>query len=156
MLIKSTACKQSGAQLRQAQIGTCLYINTPLSYWNTYVDMFHDFVDEAECQKIRWALVYDKPERLLDTLHATNSDLYSAIYSIICILQTMPVSSTTSEKSFSAMRGVKSYLRSTIGDERLSNLSLIVIMQKNRYVQVELGMIIYDFASGRNQSLHFS
>jgi hypothetical protein len=32
--------------------------------------------------KIRWALVDDKPERLLDTLHATNRDLYPAIYTI--------------------------------------------------------------------------
>jgi len=39
-----------------------------------------DFVDEAERWKIRWALVDDKSERLLDTLHATNRDLYSAIY----------------------------------------------------------------------------
>jgi len=28
--------------------------------------------------EIRWALVDDKPERLLDTLDATNRDLYPA------------------------------------------------------------------------------
>jgi hypothetical protein len=39
-----------------------------------------DFVDEVESWKIRWVLVDDKPERLLDTLHATNPDLYPAIY----------------------------------------------------------------------------
>ena len=43
-------------------------------------------VDEVECWKIRWALVDDKPERLLDTLHATNRGLYPAIYIIISIL----------------------------------------------------------------------
>jgi hypothetical protein len=48
-------------------------------------------VDEVECWKIRWALVDDKPERLLDTLHATNRDLYPAIYIIISILLRMPV-----------------------------------------------------------------
>jgi hypothetical protein len=73
-------------------------------------------VDEVECWKIRWALVDDKPERLLDTLHATNRDLYPAIYIIISILLRMPVSSATSERSFSAMRRVKSYLRSTMND----------------------------------------
>ena len=35
-----------------------------------------EFVDEVERWKIRWALVDDRPERLLDTLHATNRDLY--------------------------------------------------------------------------------
>jgi hypothetical protein len=73
-------------------------------------------VDEVECWKIRWALVDDKPERLLDTLHATNRDLYPAIYIIICILLTLSVSSATSERSFSAMRRVKSYLRPTMND----------------------------------------
>jgi hypothetical protein len=77
--------------------------------------MFHGFVDEVERWKIRWALVDDKPERLLDTPHATNRDLYPDIYSIISILVTMPVSSATSERYFSAIRLVKSYLRSTIG-----------------------------------------
>ena len=56
-------------------------------------------------------------QRLLDTLHTTNRDLYPAIYIIICILLTLSVSSATSERSFSAIRRVKSYLWSTIGDE---------------------------------------
>ena len=45
----------------------------PFSYWNTHVDhIFHDLVDDV----IRWSLVDDKPEILLDTLHAANRDLY--------------------------------------------------------------------------------
>jgi hypothetical protein len=38
-----------------------------------------DFVDEAERWKMRRVLVDDKPERLHDTLHATNRDLYPAV-----------------------------------------------------------------------------
>ena len=65
-------------------------------------------------------------QSLLDTLcNATNRDLYLAIYTIISILLTMPVSSK--ERSFNATRRVNSYLRSTIGDEQLSNLSLMHI-----------------------------
>ena len=44
------------------------------------------FVDEVERWKIRWALVDDKPETLLDTLHEANRDLHS----IISIILTMP------------------------------------------------------------------
>ena len=40
---------------------------------------------------------------------------------------TMPVSSAGAERSFSAMKRVKSYLRSTMADTRLSNLCLISI-----------------------------
>jgi len=56
-------------------------------------------------------------QRLLDTLHATNRDLYPAIYSIISILLTMPVSSAANGRSFNVIRREKFYLRSTIGDE---------------------------------------
>ena len=57
--------------------------------YHTDLPLKVDFVDEVERWKIRWALVNNKPETTL-TLHATNRDLYPAIYSIICILLTMP------------------------------------------------------------------
>jgi hypothetical protein len=37
------------------------------------------YVDEVERWKISWALVDDKPDKLLDILHATNRDLYPII-----------------------------------------------------------------------------
>ena len=39
------------------------------------------FVDKVERWKIMWALVDDKPERLLKTLHETNRDLSARLYS---------------------------------------------------------------------------
>jgi len=73
-----------------------------------------------------WTLVDDKTERLLNALHATNRGLYPAIYSIISILLTMRVSSATSKRSFNAVRRMKSYLRSTIGDERWPSYHLCI------------------------------
>ena len=49
-------------------------------YWNTHVYKSHDFVEEVERWNIRWALVDGKPERLLETLHATNPDLNTRLY----------------------------------------------------------------------------
>ena len=48
-----------------------------------------------------------KPQTLLETLNVTNQDLYPNIYAIFTVLITMPVSSASSERSFSAMRRVK-------------------------------------------------
>jgi len=84
--------------------------------------MIHDFVDGVERWKIRRALVVIS-QRDYSTLYMQQT-VTTCIYSIISILLIMPLSSATSEKSFSAMRRVKFYLRSTMGDERLSNLSL--------------------------------
>ena len=55
-----------------------------------------------------------KPQTLLETLNVTNQDLYSNIYAIFPVLITMPVSSASSERSFSAMRRVNNCLRATM------------------------------------------
>ena len=51
-----------------------------------------------------------KPQTLLETLNVTNQDLYPNIYAIFIVLITMPVSLASSERSFSAMRRVKTVL----------------------------------------------
>ena len=95
-------------------------------------------MDELGRLKIRWALVDDKPERILEILHA-NTVTNTAICIIVSNLLAIMVSSATNEISFRVNRRVQSYLRSTMGDERLSNLSLMHI---HRHVQVDLYMFI--------------
>ena len=111
-----------------------------------------DFDDEIARWKVRWNRENNKPDRLLDLLNLTNADLYPSVYKIIWILLTMPVSSATSERSFSAMRRVKSYLRSTMGDERLSNLSLLHI---HRHMNVDIDATIVDFVGRKSRRLDF-
>ena len=77
-----------------------------------------------------------KLQTLLETLNVRNQDLYPNIYAIFTVLITMPVSSASSERSFSAMRRVKNYLGATMGDERSSNLSLLHI-HRTRNLSVE-------------------
>jgi hypothetical protein len=60
-----------------------------------------------------------KPKTLLETLNATNQDLYLNIYAIFTVFIIMPVSSASSESKFSAMRRVRKCLRATMGDEIL-------------------------------------
>ena len=60
-----------------------------------------------------------KPKTLLETLNATNQDLYLNIYAIFTVFIIMPVSSASSERKFSAMRRVRKRLRATMGDEIL-------------------------------------
>ena len=112
-----------------------------------------EFIDEIDRWKIRWQQNIDKPERLIAVLNATNVDLYPSIHRILTILLTMPVSSATSERSFSAMRRIKSYLRSTMGDERLSSLSL---MHVHRQIPVEIDKVLSEFINRKNRRLDFS
>jgi hypothetical protein len=95
-----------------------------------------------------------KPQTLLETLNVTNQDLYpnTNIYAIFTVLITMPVSSPSSERSFSAMCRIKNCLRATMGDERLSNLSLLHI---HRTRNLSLEDVINKFAVRKNRRLDF-
>ncbi|XP_071148256.1 zinc finger MYM-type protein 1-like [Mytilus edulis] len=111
------------------------------------------FDDEVARWKIRWDMVDgQRPQKLLETLNATNKDLYPNIYAILTVLLTMPVSSASSERSFSAMRRIKSYLRATMGDERLSNLSILHI---HRARSVNITDIIDKFSVKKNRRFNF-
>jgi hypothetical protein len=61
------------------------------------------FLDEvARWKTCRNMVDGQKPQALLETLNVTNQDLYPNIYAIFTVLITMPVSSASSERSFSA------------------------------------------------------
>lgn len=59
-------------------------------------------------------------------------------------------SAQTGERLFSAMRRIKNYLRATMGDERLSNLSMMHI---HRSRHVAISTIIDRFAANKNKRL---
>ena len=111
------------------------------------------FLDEVARWETRWNMVDGKkPQTLLETLNVTNQDLYPNIYLIFTVLITMPVSSASSELSFSVMRRIKNCLRATMGDERSSNLSLLHI-HRTRNLSVE--DVINKFAVRKNRHLDF-
>ena len=60
---------------------------------------------------------------LLSSMQAAFPDLFTLVRAAL----TIPVSSATAERSFSTLKRIKTYLRSTIGEERLSHLSILSI-----------------------------
>jgi hypothetical protein len=65
---------------------------------------------------------------LCETLDALNPVLYPSVDTILCIMLTMPVTSTTAERSFSVLRRLKTYVRTTMNNDRLSSLALMHIL----------------------------
>lgn len=109
-----------------------------------------EFRDEAKRWKTRWAIGEVKPASLIDTLRVTNQYMYPSIYKILTILTTMPASSATAERSFSAMKRIKNYLKATMGDERLSSLAL---MHVHRSFQIDIDEVIIVFAGLNNRRM---
>lgn len=54
-------------------------------------------------------------------------DSYKQVSRILKLILTLPISSSSAERSFSCMKRIKCYLRTTMSDERLSHLALVSI-----------------------------
>lgn len=56
-----------------------------------------------------------------------NNKVYPNLYKLIQVAITIPIASATCERSFSAMRRIKNWLRTSMEQNRFSNLSTICI-----------------------------
>lgn len=72
--------------------------------------------------------------------------LYSEISKLIALLLVIPVSSATAERSFSSLRRLKTYLRSTMGQERVNHILMLNIHQDETDL-IDLRSVARDFIS---------
>lgn len=56
-----------------------------------------------------------------------DAELYPNLYKLLSLSLTIPISSATCERSFSAMRKIKNWLRTSMNQDRFTNLSIIYI-----------------------------
>ena len=88
--------------------------------------------DEVEsqflCWKRRW-LRRDPQERPQTVLHALSearaSGSFPAIATLLHIFATLPVTTASNERSFSALKRLKNYLRATMSQPRLNGLTML-------------------------------
>ncbi|MCG7879675.1 MAG: hAT family dimerization domain-containing protein [Candidatus Thiodiazotropha endolucinida] len=92
------------------------------------------------------------PATLGDALKAINQQLYPNVYTCLVVLITMLVATATAERSFSVMRRVKTYLRSTMTTERLSSLALL---HAYKDVDIDVQQVINEFADRKDRRLAF-
>jgi len=92
------------------------------------------------------------PSSAIEELCVCHADIYPNVYILLTILGTLPVSTATSERSFSTKRRLKTYLRSSIGNERMTGLALLSI-RKDR--QIDREKIMNDFFVNSNRRSDF-
>lgn len=63
----------------------------------------------------------------LEMSKIVSPNTFPNLYKLLNLAFTVPISSVTCERSFSAMRHVKNWLRSTMLQERFTNLALLCI-----------------------------
>lgn len=113
---------------------------------------FEDFKREVSRWKVRCAGDTEVHATVGDTLAHTPRELYPNVSTCLHILLAMPVSTATAERSFSSMRRLKTYLRSTMTTGRLSCLGLMNI---HRDKEINTDMVIDVFARRKERRLAF-
>ena len=77
--------------------------------------------------KCKWERVNkaDLPSSPADALKHADCDMFPNIHCLLRHICTLPVTSSECERSISVLRRLKSYMRSTMAQERLSSLALL-------------------------------
>ena len=71
---------------------------------------------------------YMTVSEMLETMHENDLfDMFPEFSNVVHILAVIPTTSRSAEGSFSAFRRLTTYLRSTIGQQRVSNIALIIL-----------------------------
>ena len=138
-----------------ASVLTTKSLEEAVSKISPLADMYrHDlpFPDSIESEIHCWHMKWQQQRSLhgqaslpttppLSLPHATS--MFPNIKTLLLILCNLPVTSCSSERSFSGLKRIKTALRTTMGNERLTALSLLHI---NRDIGVDIHEVVDKFA----------
>ncbi|XP_071176558.1 zinc finger MYM-type protein 1-like [Mytilus edulis] len=119
-------------------------------------------VNTWEQEVTRWKVKFSDipnaklPGTLKSSLKQAHQDFYPNIRRIFVLLLTMPVTSVCCERSFSGLRRLKTWERSTMGEERLCGLAMLhthrdkdvsredILLRFDRTGHRKIGKLIFD------------
>ena len=87
---------------------------------------------------------------LLDTLQLADKDFYPNVHAILKLLLTLPVGSVSCERSFSKMRRLKHWSRTTMGENRLNGLALMFV---HKDMKISRENVLQRFDSTRHRRI---
>ena len=99
-------------------------------------------------------------EKLTDMLHAMIDNnlqsTFSEVVKLLKILITTPMSTAEAERCFSTLKRIKTFLRSTMTNDRLSALGMITIENKMTTDTIDFNeQVINDFATSKSRRMDF-
>ncbi|XP_049816476.1 uncharacterized protein LOC126263425 [Schistocerca nitens] len=114
--------------------------------------------DEMLLWREKWNQETERQKELptiaLDILARCDNDAYPIIHKLLLVLATLPVTIASAERSFSSLRRLKSYLRTSMNERRLLGLALMHIHYQ---IPVDVEKLITRFSkSGRRRRLEFN
>jgi len=82
------------------------------------------------------------------------SSLYSEVVTSCIIFLSLPVTVATAERSFSKLKLIKNYLRNSISQDQLTNISILNI-ERARTEELDVEKLILDFANQKSRKKIF-
>ncbi|XP_008182934.1 52 kDa repressor of the inhibitor of the protein kinase-like [Acyrthosiphon pisum] len=120
--------------------------------------LYSDFINvdsipsELKLWKRKWIAFKDieVPHSAVELLNHCNPELFPNIHFLLKVLATLPVSTSNPERTFSTLKRVKTFLRNSTGQERLTGLALLSV---HRDVTVNPEEVLNRFALQKDRSL---
>ena len=81
-------------------------------------------------------------------------DMLPSVHNLLHLYMTIPITSSTSERTFSALRRVLTYLRSTMTEKRLNNY-LLLHVHKTLSDNLDLTAVAKEFISRHDERLKY-
>ncbi|CAF1351809.1 unnamed protein product [Didymodactylos carnosus] len=85
----------------------------------------------------------DRPSNVMEAYLSCNETFYPNIKILLNIYATLPVTTATGERSFSILKRLKTYLRSTMSEDRLNGLAMLTI---NSDIAIDIDEVIDRFS----------
>ena len=86
------------------------------------------------------------------------NELLPVLHKVATILATIPATSCSAERSFSGLRRMKTYHRSTMGQDRLSSIIALINIERaytNKVLGNDMASIIDKFGSRKGRNSYF-
>lgn len=103
---------------------------------------------EAKWQREKYDVSYDS----VKLLEFCDIDIYPTIHTLLKIFATLPLSASSAEQTFSTLRRIKTWLRSTMAEDRLVGLALMNIYYD---IHIDIDKVIDRYARTRKHRLNF-
>lgn len=137
-------------------------VDFPQQAMNVLIDNYPFFDTERLRSELKY--IYQSPDKRMNPqellkflIHNQLSDCLPELTKLIVLILTIPSTTASSERSMSTLKRIKTYLRSTMTNFRLSNLAIIAIekslVKSNFSNQTFLDRVIDNFSSKKERKL---
>lgn len=122
---------------------SCYKNDLDFSSLTTQLSLLHDAIKEA-CPLVRKVTTI---RSVCDAMNAQNSfkSLLSEVHKLLRLYLSIPITSATAERTFSVLRRLLTYLRSTMTEKRLNNCLLLHVHKKDLAHNINLIDIAKEF-----------